>query len=106
RRPLLAHRVDERAERQRRACGREDMDREGAGLQKRRHVCLAIGVAGLDLVTRRGLRIARTGEGDVENLSAEVVVIGGGPAGLTAAIAIAGSGIATALVAPRAPTAD
>src|SRR5256885_591535 len=35
-----------------------------------------------------------------------MVVVGGGPAGLTAAIAIAGAGVATALVAPRAPAAD
>jgi 2-polyprenyl-6-methoxyphenol hydroxylase-like FAD-dependent oxidoreductase len=34
----------------------------------------------------------------MENLAAEVVIVGGGPAGLTAAIALAGAGIATALV--------
>jgi 2-octaprenyl-6-methoxyphenol hydroxylase len=42
----------------------------------------------------------------MENLAAEVVIVGGGPAGLTAAIALAGAGIATALVAPRATLPD
>jgi 2-octaprenyl-6-methoxyphenol hydroxylase len=42
----------------------------------------------------------------MENLAAEVVIVGGGPAGLTAAIALAGAGIATALVAPRAGVPD
>ncbi len=38
--------------------------------------------------------------------SVEVVVVGGGPAGLTAAIALAGAGVATALVAGRPREAD
>lgn len=38
--------------------------------------------------------------------SVEVVVVGGGPAGLTAAIALAGAGVATALVAGRPRQAD
>jgi 2-octaprenyl-6-methoxyphenol hydroxylase len=38
-------------------------------------------------------------------IEAEVVVVGGGPAGLTAAIALAAAGVATALVAP-APRPD
>ena len=42
----------------------------------------------------------------MENLAAEVVIVGGGPAGLTAAIALAEAGIATALVAPRSATPD
>jgi len=42
----------------------------------------------------------------MQNLAAEVVIVGGGPAGLTAAIALAGAGIATALIAPPAPTVD
>jgi 2-octaprenyl-6-methoxyphenol hydroxylase len=41
----------------------------------------------------------------MERMSAEVAVVGGGPAGLTAAIALAGAGIETALIAP-APPAD
>jgi 2-octaprenyl-6-methoxyphenol hydroxylase len=36
-----------------------------------------------------------------ERLTAEVAVIGGGPAGLTAAIALAGAGVPTALIAAR-----
>ena len=42
----------------------------------------------------------------MKNLAAEVVIVGGGPAGLTAAIALAGAGIATALIAPPATAAD
>src|SRR5437016_14381531 len=41
------------------------------------------------------------GNGDVE-----VVVVGGGPAGLTAAIALAGSGVATALISKRPARPD
>jgi len=40
-----------------------------------------------------------------KRLTVEVAVVGGGPAGLTAAIALAQAGVETALVAPR-PTAD
>ena len=40
-----------------------------------------------------------------ERLTAEVAVVGGGPAGLTAAIALAGAGIETALIA-RGPPED
>ena len=39
-------------------------------------------------------------------LTAEVIVVGGGPAGLTAAIALAGAGVETALVAGRTRDAD
>src|SRR5262245_27099533 len=42
---------------------------------------------------------------DGKRLTAEVAVVGGGPAGLTAAIGLAAAGIETALVA-RAPAAD
>ena len=38
-------------------------------------------------------------------IEAEVVVVGGGPAGLTAAIALAAAGVETALVSPR-PRSD
>jgi 2-octaprenyl-6-methoxyphenol hydroxylase len=37
----------------------------------------------------------------MENLATEVVVVGGGPVGLTAAIALAGAGVETALVAGK-----
>src|SRR5581483_8433814 len=39
------------------------------------------------------------------SLTVEAAVVGGGPAGLTAAIALASAGIATALIAPR-PAVD
>ena len=42
----------------------------------------------------------------MKNLTAEVVVVGGGPAGLTAAIALAGAGVETALVAGRTRAGD
>jgi 2-octaprenyl-6-methoxyphenol hydroxylase len=42
----------------------------------------------------------------MQNLAAEVVIVGGGPAGLTAAVALAGAGVATALIAPPATAAD
>ena len=42
---------------------------------------------------------------DFERLTVEVVVVGGGPAGLTAALALASAGVETALVA-RKPAAD
>jgi 2-octaprenyl-6-methoxyphenol hydroxylase len=42
----------------------------------------------------------------VETLSAEVVVVGGGPAGLTAAIALAGAGIETTLICPLVRKTD
>ena len=35
----------------------------------------------------------------MKNPAVQVVIVGGGPAGLTAAIALAGAGVATALVA-------
>src|SRR6185503_12649126 len=38
----------------------------------------------------------------MRNLTAEVVIVGGGPAGLTAAIALAAAGIETVLVAKAA----
>jgi 2-octaprenyl-6-methoxyphenol hydroxylase len=40
------------------------------------------------------------------NITAEVVVVGAGPAGLTAAIALAGAGIETVLIAKRPERAD
>ena len=42
----------------------------------------------------------------MENLSSEIVVVGGGPAGLTTAIALAGVGIETALVASSSSRAE
>jgi 2-octaprenyl-6-methoxyphenol hydroxylase len=42
----------------------------------------------------------------MKNLAAEVVVVGGGPAGLTAAIALAGAGVETTLVAGRSHEGD
>src|SRR6266446_4554971 len=42
----------------------------------------------------------------MESPTAEVIVVGGGPAGLTAAIALAWSGIETVLVAGRAREGD
>lgn len=39
-------------------------------------------------------------------LSAEVAVVGGGPAGLTAAVALAGAGVSTALIAAQAGARD
>ena len=42
----------------------------------------------------------------MKNLTAEVVVVGGGPAGLTTAIALAGAGVETALVAGRTRAGD
>jgi len=42
----------------------------------------------------------------MKNLTAEVVVVGGGPAGLTAAIALAGAGVETVLVAGRMRAED
>jgi 2-octaprenyl-6-methoxyphenol hydroxylase len=39
----------------------------------------------------------------MNSCTVEVVIIGGGPAGLTAAVALAGAGIETALVAPAPP---
>jgi 2-octaprenyl-6-methoxyphenol hydroxylase len=43
---------------------------------------------------------------DNELISAEVAVVGGGPAGLTAAIALAGAGVKTVLVAGKSRPAD
>jgi 2-octaprenyl-6-methoxyphenol hydroxylase len=40
---------------------------------------------------------------DIHDFTADVVVVGGGPAGLTAAIALAAAGLETALVAASAP---
>jgi 2-octaprenyl-6-methoxyphenol hydroxylase len=42
----------------------------------------------------------------MKNLTAEVVVVGGGPAGLTAAIALAGAGVETVLVPGRTRAED
>jgi 2-octaprenyl-6-methoxyphenol hydroxylase len=42
----------------------------------------------------------------MRSLTAEVVVVGGGPAGLTAAIALASAGVDTALVAKRRSAPD
>lgn len=42
----------------------------------------------------------------MKNLTAEVVVVGGGPAGLTTAIALAGAGVKTVLVAGRTRAED
>jgi len=42
----------------------------------------------------------------METVSAEAVVVGGGPAGLTAAVALAGAGMETALVRGAPPEAD
>jgi len=51
-------------------------------------------------------RIARTNEEAMRNLAAEVVVVGGGPVGLTAAIALAGAGVQTVLVTGSARERD
>jgi len=42
----------------------------------------------------------------MKNLTAEVVVVGGGPAGLTTAVALAGAGVETVLVAGRTRAED
>ena len=45
-------------------------------------------------------------QSDGGRLSAEVVVVGGGPAGLTAAVALAGAEVPTALVAAQSGVRD
>jgi len=42
----------------------------------------------------------------MQGLTAEVVIVGGGPAGLTAAVALAGAGVETALIAKGPPGPD
>src|SRR6516164_7778231 len=49
--------------------------------------------------------MARVSGGDMNHLTAEVAVVGAGPAGLTAAIALASAGVETVLIA-RSPTAS
>src|SRR5262249_61346918 len=55
---------------------------------------------------RSAFRIARSDEEWMKNLTAEVIVVGAGPAGLTAAIALAGAGIETMLIAKPASGPD
>jgi len=51
-----------------------------------------------------GVKAARVSGGDMNHLTAEVAVVGAGPAGLTAAIALASAGVETVLIA-RSPNA-
>lgn len=55
-------------------------------------------------VRRHGVHIMMSS--DSGRLSAEVVVVGGGPAGLTAAVALAGAGVPTVLVAAQSGGRD
>jgi 2-octaprenyl-6-methoxyphenol hydroxylase len=52
------------------------------------------------------MQMMQRAEGPESPHGVEVVVVGGGPAGLTAAIALAIAGVETALVAPQGPHAD
>src|SRR5262249_47320761 len=76
-------------ERERRPGGGEDMHGKGACLDERGQFGLHFACTYRPDSSEARVTISRF----------EVVVVGGGPAGLTAAIALAGAGIATALVA-------
>src|SRR5262249_59214703 len=85
--PLRVGRINQRGERERRPGGGEDMHGKGACLDERGQFGLHFACTYRPDSSEARVTISRF----------EVVVVGGGPAGLTAAIALAGAGIATAL---------
>src|SRR4051794_35858840 len=65
-------------------------------------MAVQIMVSGPRLAGKDGLGTAK-GIGMAKPLTVEVAIVGGGPAGLTAAVALAQAGIETALIARRPP---